>query len=175
MPPALQTTLITASFAVLGIVITQLYNRNIALRAELKGKKQKIYAKYINFLVKAVRGEYEGKDDVILEELKSYFPELLTYASNDVIKNTADFMQHFYNPNEDETKQSVIGLELFGDLIIAIRNDLGHKKFRDFLKWHDIPRIWITDIDKYLPTDQHTPRGNHTKPKPIFDGSRKEV
>ena len=82
MSPALQTALITAGFAVLGIIITQLYNRNAALRAELKSKKQKLYAEFIQFLFKVVRDEYEGDSDEIVKKLKDYYPKLLTYGSN---------------------------------------------------------------------------------------------
>jgi hypothetical protein len=168
MNSALQTALITAGFAILGIIITQLYARNNSLRAEIKNKKQKLYGEFILFLFMVIRGEFDGEPDDITKKLKEYFPKLLTYASNEVIKNTGDFMQHFYNPVGEETKQGVIALELVGDLIISIRNDLGHKKFTDLMKWHDIARIWISDIDNYLPSTDKTPRGNHTIPKPIF-------
>ena len=80
-------------------------------------------------------------------------------------------MQHFYNPNDDEKKQGILALQLFGDLIIAIRNDLGHKKFTDIMKWYDIARMWITDIDQYLPPEDRKQRGTHSLPKPIFDNS----
>lgn len=171
MNPALQTTIFTAIFAILGIVITQLYARNNALRAELKTKKQKLYGEFILFLFTVIRGDHDGGEDEIVKKLKAYFPKLLTYASNEVIKNTGDFMQHFYNPRDDPSKQGVIALELVGDLILAIRNDLGHKKFADLMKWHDVARIWITDIDTYLPRNERTPRGTHTKPKAIFSDS----
>ena len=161
----LQTTILSAIFAIAGIIITQLYVRNGNLRAELKSDKQKLYGEFILFLFKTIREEFDDSNQ-ITNELKGYFPKLLTFASDEVIKNTGDFMQHFYNPKADGNQQSIRALELVGDLILSIRNDLGHKRLKSFMKWHDITRVWIRDIDIFIPKNQRTPRGSHKGPSP---------
>ncbi len=157
--------------SLLGILLSQSYSKNLNLRTELKAKKQKLYSDFIVFLYDIYSGSDDTDSDETAKRLKKYFPKLLTFASNEVIKSAGDFMQHIYKFDQEasdkgDTTWNIASMEYFGDLILAIRNDLGHKKFTEIMKWHDVARLWITDIDQYVPSNERTPRARHSGPKP---------
>lgn len=163
--------LLTGVSGLFGILLTQSYSKNQALRSELKNKKQRLYSDFISFIYPIYTGSGTTDGDTTVVKLKEYIPKLLSFASNEVIKSTGDFMQHIYKYNQvsvdsGDTTWNIASMEYFGDLMIAIRNDLGHKKFTQIMKWHDIARIWITDIDCYVPKNEQTPRSYHPGPKP---------
>ncbi len=171
MNPEIWVVVLTGFSGLLGILLTQSYSKNANLRAELKNKKQKLYSEFIVFLYKIYSGTEEIGEDEVASKLKQYFPKLLTFASNEVIKNTGDFMQHIYKFDQEaadsgDATWNIQSMEYFGDLILAIRNDLGHKKFLEVMKWHDVARLWITDIDQYIPKAEQTPRSRHVGPSP---------
>lgn len=171
MESQIWVVILTGLSGLLGILLSQSYSKNTALRAELKNKKQRLYAEFIDFLYRIYSGDEEFGEEDVASKLKAYIPKLLTFASNEVIKHTGDFMQHVFKfdqaaSDRGDTTWNILSMEYFGDLILAIRNDLGHKKFTEMMKWHDVARLWITDIDQYVPQTEKTPRALHKGPKP---------
>ncbi len=170
MNTSIWIVLLTGLSGLLSILLTQSYTKNAGLRADLKNKKQALYSGYVKFLYDTYSGSNKLDNENIVETLKNYFPKILTFASNEVVKCTGDYMQHLYKYDQSQadagdTSWNINSMEYFGDLILAIRKDLGHKKFGQIMRWHDVARIWITDIDTYIPKTEQTPRGTHNGPR----------
>ncbi len=171
MSSTLWVAVLSGLSSILVVLLTQAYSKNASLRADLKGKKQKLYADYVGFLYTAYSESVVPDTDKMVATFKSYFPKLFTFASNEVITNAGDFMQHIYKYDSSAAERgdqtwNIESMEYFGDLILAIRKDLGHKRFNQIMKWHDIARLWITDIDTYVPEQERTPRAVHNGPRP---------
>lgn len=86
-------------------------------------------------------------EEEIVEQMREFNQKLLLTASNKVFLTYGDLMQNFYN-NSQDTKQTMM---LLGELILTMREDLGHKDWMNNLYWFDAVRPWIKDIYKYTP------------------------
>lgn len=99
--------------------------------------------------------------------LRDYNQKMLLTASNKVFLIYGDLMQNFYL-NAHDTK---ITMNLLGELILAMREDLGHKDWLITLYWFDSIRPWIKDINKYIPKKYQGIRGQYNKKvSPIAKG-----
>lgn len=167
------TAIWVAIIGILGVLLQQSYARNSELRTELKSKKQDLYSDFIVFIynVQSNAKTYEPKE--LINKYQEYNPKILTYASNDVIKCFGDYMQHAYSFSKEladkgDTSWNINSGEYFGDLILAIRKDLGHSRWWQVMKWYDASRLWVTDIKNFLPEKDRVNRFNHTGPHPII-------
>ena len=171
-------TIWVALIGVLGILLQQSYAKNASLREGLKSKKQRLYQDFIVFLynVQSNTTKYEG--DELVKTYQEYYPKILTFASNEVVKCFGDYMQHVYSFNKELSEKgdkswNVNSGEYFGDLVIAIRKDLGHSKWWQVMKWFDISRLWVVDINNFVSASDRKNRGTHTGPRPIISKEKK--
>jgi hypothetical protein len=162
-----------ALIGILGILLQQSYSKNMSLREGLKNKKQKLYQDFIIFLYNVQSNAKKYEADELVKTYQDYYPKILTFASNEVVKCFGDYMQHVFSFNKEladkgDASWNINSGEYFGDLILAIRKDLGHNKWWQYMKWYDSSRLWLSDINIYLPESDKKNRGTHNGPHPII-------
>lgn len=74
--------------------------------------------------------------------------EFSLIGSDDVVRAFNSMMQHIYSMEHNPERQSTILMRLWGELLLAIRKDVGNFKTR--LTAKDMLRNQIKDIDEYF-------------------------
>lgn len=119
---------ITVLIALLGALITFAGNLQIQIRNEQKPKKTEMYDKVINFFLDSILADKLGQQPKNEAELVQGFaemtPDLILWASDDVLNLYIKFRQ-MANSNVQDSLNSP--LLLFGQLLLAMRKDLGHQ------------------------------------------------
>lgn len=119
---------ITALVALLGALITFAGNLQIQIRNEQKPKKTEIYDKVINFFFDSILASKLGRQPKSEEELIQGFaemtPDLILWASDDVLNLYIEFRQMASSDLQNSPNSPIL---LFGQLLLAMRRDLGHQ------------------------------------------------
>lgn len=119
---------ITVLITLVGALITLAGNLQIQIRNEQKPKKIEIYDKVIKFFFDSIFAGKLGQNPKSQEELAKGFadmtPDLILWASDDVLNLYIKFRQIKENNIEDITQNPIL---LFGQLLLAMRKDLGHQ------------------------------------------------
>jgi len=131
-------------------------NQNIKQR--LSQKKEELYTSFIEFYMELLNSNKKTEEEIV-EKMREFNQKLLLTASNKVFLTYGDLIQNFYN-NSQNTKQT---MRLFGELILVMREDLGHKDWMNSLYWFDSVRPWIKDINKYTPEKYRGLRRHYNK------------
>lgn len=122
---------ITILIALLGTLITFSGNFLIQVRNEQKPKKIEIYDKVIKFFFDSILASKLGKKPKTEEELIQGFadmtPDLILWASDDVLNLYIKFRQITNNNMQDSSSNPIL---LFGQMLLAMRKDLGHQNKR---------------------------------------------
>jgi len=122
---------ITILIALLGALITFASNLQIQIRNEQKPKKTEIYDKVINFFFDSILATKLGREPKSQEELVQGFadmtPDLILWASDDVLNLYIQFRQMATNNINDSSRNPIL---LFGQILLAMRKDLGHQNKR---------------------------------------------
>ena len=146
--------------AILGIIsalllarVQSLMSENAKLREELNTEKHKVYVDLASFLREVLDQDFKGDVVAKTRELNG---KIIFLASNKVLKAFGDLMQNIYeNSNLDsELKKERNGfrsLKLYGELIVAIREDLRIDRKWHRVSWADILRPNINNLNEYLP------------------------
>ena len=115
---------ITILIAFLGGIITFTGNYQLQIRNEQKDDKVETYKKLIKFFfesIYAIKLDKEPKTEKeIVDTLYDITPDLIFWASDEVLKLYIDFREI----GQNYPKDSIL---LFGQMLIAIRKDLGHQ------------------------------------------------
>jgi hypothetical protein len=133
--------------ALLGAVITFAGNLQIQIRNEQKPKKTEIYDKLIrlffDFLLAQKLGRKPKTEEELIQTFADITPNLILWASDDVLRLYEEFQQMASSKTQYPSKNSIF---TFGQILIAIRKDLGHqnKKIDERL----ILGTFINDIEK---------------------------
>ena len=118
---------ITILIALFGALITFAGNFQIQIRNEQKPKKTEIYDKVINLFFDIIMASNLGRQpksqEKLVEELAEITPDLILWASDDVLKLYIKFRTISNGEVQDTTDTS---FTLFGKLLLAMRKDLGH-------------------------------------------------
>ncbi|BFM39948.1 hypothetical protein [Synechocystis sp. LKSZ1] len=139
---------ITILIALLGTLITFAGNFQIQIRNEQKPKKTEIYDKVINFFFDSILatrlGQQPKKEEeiVIVKELAEMTPDLILWASDDVLNLYIKFRQ-MASSNIQNASSSPISI--FGQLLLAMRKDLGHQNQQ--IDEVSILGIFVNDIE----------------------------
>lgn len=119
---------ITILIALLGTLITFSGNFLIQIRNEQKPKKIEIYDKVIKFFFDSILASKLGQKPKTEEELIQGFadmtPDLILWASDDVLNLYIKFRQITNNNMQDSSSNPIL---LFGQMLLAMRKDLGHQ------------------------------------------------
>lgn len=133
--------------AFLGVQWKTSAKENQDLKLKLSSKKEELYTRFIQLYMDVMNEKITPENDKIVEKMRELNKEMLLVASNKVFLTYGDLMQNFFR-SPDDTKQSI---RLFGELILAMREDLGHKDWKNHLYWFDSIRPWIKDSADYTP------------------------
>lgn len=120
---------ITILIALVGTLITFAGNLQIQIRNEQKPKKVEIYDKAIKFFFDSILatklGQNPKTEDELVKGLAEMTPDLILWASDDVLNLYIKFRQTTNNNNMQESSNNAI--LLFGQMLLAMRKDLGHQ------------------------------------------------
>lgn len=148
--------------AFLGIKWQTAAAENKSLKERLTPDKQKLYEDIIEFISNYLREGADPKQDLFKTRMISLEKRLSLIASNAVLIAFADWMQNFFDNSPNETKARR-GLILYGNIILAMRADLGHKEWRRPLYWFDPVRLWLKDIRDILPSKYRETRSEESR------------
>jgi hypothetical protein len=70
--------------------------------------------------------------------MQQYNEQMILTGSNDVLKAYGDLMQSFYQQNSNSTEMFL----LMGELLLAMRKDLGHSGRSNSLEWFEPMRMF---------------------------------
>lgn len=120
---------ITILIALLGTLITVSGNLQIQIRNEQKPKKTEIYDKFINlflgYLLAAKLGKEQKNEEELIKSLAEITPDLILWASDEVLSLYIKFRQMADGSLKKSSEDNP--MLLFGQLLLAIRKDLGHQ------------------------------------------------
>jgi len=131
---------------------------NESLKQKLSEKKEKLYGEWINFYMSLILSP--EKKNKVPEKMQKFNELMLLTASNKVLLAYGDLMQSLYKTGGNEPKQT---LWMIGELIVAMREDLGHKDFMNSIFWGDTVRPWMKDAEIFLPKNKRGLRRVYSK------------
>jgi hypothetical protein len=138
---------ISILLALFGALITFAGNLHIQIRNEQKPKKIEIYDRLIKLFFDTIFANKIGKKPKSEDELIKCFadmtPELILWASDDVLNLYITFRQISTSDPRINPSNPVI---LFGQMLLAIRKDLGHQN--NNINESFILGTFVNDLDK---------------------------
>lgn len=147
--------LITASATILVSVFVTVYNkrwdRNRQIKEKQREKKIPAYedfSKFVFQILLATKMDEEISEEKMMESMMEFIHHIIIWGSDDFIQSFGEWKTEIQG--SDDTQASPLGqLAFFEDLILAMRRDLGHED--EEFERGDLLRLFITDIDDYLP------------------------
>lgn len=149
----LQNILPTLLVVTTGLVTWFLKDKSEKLkyqREKLIEEKRQNYEKILEPIIRSLAGT-KNKTEMTkaIKQIQSFDYkktafQLMLFGSDSVVKAYNEFFQYLYQ-NESNVDPHEM-LRIFGEVILAIRIDLGNSKTK--LKEKDMLRFMITDIDK---------------------------
>lgn len=148
---SIQTGIITALPIILVAIVGYFANQSLetkrSVEQAMRPRKLELYDDFLKFIMRIFGNEKVNKrptDDDMMKFFVTKTPELMTFASNNVIEKWGKLRVSLSDENtKDEQKMFIVE-----DLFRAIRSDLGHSR-RGSHKG-DILRLFINDIDEHL-------------------------
>ncbi|MFZ1258454.1 MAG: hypothetical protein WAQ25_03210 [Candidatus Saccharimonas sp.] len=148
---SIQTGIITAIPIILVAIVGYFANQSLetkrSVEQAMRPRKLELYDDFLKFIMRIFGNEKVNKrptDDDMMKFFVTKTPELMTFASNNVIEKWGKLRVSLSDENtKDEQKMFIVE-----DLFRAIRSDLGHSR-RGSHKG-DILRLFINDIDEHL-------------------------
>ena len=141
---------ITILVALLGALITFVGNYQLQIRNEQKEKKVETYKRLMELFFESLYASKLGKEpkneEEIINVLYDITPELIFWASDDVLKLYIDFRKVAKDNIQSSPSDSIF---LFGKMLIAIRKDLGHQNSN--INEKSILSIFINDVENLSP------------------------
>lgn len=149
--PELGAGLIVASATVIVSVISVIFSKRqeqrVEIESQLREKKIPIYEEIINFIFRITFSERLEKKQPSEKEMIKFFTDttrnLVIWGSHDMIKAFTKFREEIASISEGNRKPVDI-LICVENLLIAIRNDLGHRHKK--IKRGEILRLYVNDI-----------------------------
>ena len=157
--PAVVGSLLTAFSAVIAVVIGQHWQQKLQLRQTHRDEMLPLYAKFVNQIRQAgdtthkERATGDPGDPTVFPETAKFLEEfkytLLLRGPAPVIKAVHRFGQAADELDVNADEKDPSALLAYEALLRAIRDDLGHDD--SSLKEGDLLRLFVTDIDDFLP------------------------
>lgn len=146
----IKTAVLTGIPVILVAVVGFYANKSIetkrAVEQAMRPKKLELYTEFNRFFMSIFANEKVAKkpaDDDIMKFFSDKTPELITFASNEVIEKWGKLRVGLEAAPANEAKMFLVE-----EMLKAIRTDLGHGR-RGFHKG-DILRLFVNDIDNFL-------------------------
>ena len=143
---ALVAAMATVLVSVLGVVLARFLERRRQIEVEIRQRKIPMYRKMVQGLISGLLNTKNG-DTTELEALfTSLTPQLITWASDDVITAWNRFKR-----SSGEVESDPMGVMFkFEEILTAVRADLGHKS-GDLAKG-ELLGLFVNDIHEHLPS-----------------------
>lgn len=120
---------------------------NESLKQQLNSKKEALNTDFVDLFMTVLVAKEKPTQAELGEKMQQYNKEMILTGSNDVLQAYGDLMQSFYQDNNDPAEM----LKLMGELMLAMRKELGHNKESNTLQWFDPMRPWLKDISTMMP------------------------
>jgi len=154
LPKEVLAPIIAGCFTVLVSLITvylsKYLERKSTIEQEQRPKKVEIYQELIHSILSLMPSQDSKQkpmtQEQMIEFLKKFTEVVIICGSNDVILAWSNWRKKLIEADPQKSLELLLDLE---NLIIAIREDLGHKKGN--IKQKDILRMFINDIDTAIP------------------------
>ena len=124
-----------------------------AVEESLRGKRRKTYTEILDpyirlFAELKTKGPNQALKKIISYDYKKTAFDLILFGSDEVVRAHNNLMKHFYEAEAKGTQDTKEMMSLWGNLLLAIRKNLGNKKTK--LDEFDMLRAMIKDIDNFL-------------------------
>ncbi|MFG1812092.1 hypothetical protein [Streptomyces sp. NPDC049040] len=134
----------TIIVAVATLVVRRYVERRKAIQDEIRAGKIPVYSRLVGGLMATIlNGNSENNADDIVTLLREVTPDLVTWASDDVLVAWARFKREVQSAT-----QSVDAVFEFEKLLLAIRRDYGHSGSK--MTEGQLLALFINDVDEQL-------------------------
>ena len=140
---ALLAPALAATVALLGVLYRWERERRLGIERQLSEHKSRAYITLMEIFFDLMKGVRAGKpipEKKLIGRMIDANKELVLYGSDEVVQIYQDWLE------KSRKGEQLAGLTWFGDLIIAIRRDMGHSKTK--ITSDDVLRQFITDYDE---------------------------
>ena len=140
----------TVFVSVLSIVLGKAYESRELIKKEHREKKIPVYEDLIRFMFRILMGKKTGDQPTekeILDFMSDFTQHIMVWGSDDVLASWVRWRRAAIDEQEIQ-KHPMKLLFLYEDLILTIREDLGHKNKN--IGKSDVLALFINDIDQYL-------------------------
>ncbi|MBL1083079.1 hypothetical protein JK359_13980 [Streptomyces actinomycinicus] len=144
------TAMATVLVTVATLVIGRYLERRKSVEAEIRASKIPVYTRLVSGLMRTVMNPDSSNADEVAQFLREITPDLITWASDDVLLAWSKFKREAQVLAAEDTIFS------FEELLSAIRRDFGHSGRQ--VKEGDLLALFINDIDEQL-TRRRAQRG----------------
>ncbi|MFI0515366.1 hypothetical protein ACH3Y9_34040 [Streptomyces sp. WSLK1-5] len=135
---AMATVLVTVATLVMGRYL----ERRKTIEAEIRASKIPVYTTLVSGLMRTVMNPGSSSEDEVVQFLREITPNLITWASDDVLLAWSKFKREAQILPSEDTVFS------FEELLSAIRRDFGHGGRQ--MQEGDLLALFINDIDEQL-------------------------
>lgn len=144
---ALVAAMATVLVSVLGVVLARYFERRRQIEVEIRERKVPMYKDMVQGLLDGLLKSEDGDTARFEAVIADLTPQLVTWASDDVIKAWIHFKRRAAEAEADPIS-AMFGFE---HVLRAVRADLGHKSGN--LAKGDLLGLFVNDIDEYLPSE----------------------
>ncbi|MEU1597536.1 hypothetical protein ABZ468_33005 [Streptomyces sp. NPDC005708] len=145
------TAMATVLVTVATLVIGRYLERRKAVEAEIRASKIPVYTRLVSGLMRTAMNPDSSNADEVAQFLREITPDLITWASDDVLLAWSKFKREAQVLASEDTIFS------FEELLTAIRRDFGHSGRQ--VQAGDLLALFINDIDEQL-ARRRTQRGH---------------
>jgi hypothetical protein len=144
--PTVAAASVTAMATIIGAIITLLvgryFERRKTIEDDIRSKMIPLYSALVKGFLAVFNAGQDGQAQTAQEFFEEVTPDLLTWASDDVLLEWSRFKRSIGKVPDDEVPF------LFEKLLVAIRRDYGHSGKN--VTEGDILGLFITDIDEAI-------------------------
>ena len=131
----------------IGYAVRASQQKKLEVEKALEEDKRDLYKRFVALLFNMLDDARKQQTDVRKYERKmiELTRDMTIYASDEVLKLYIEFRTMAFNRVHESSPTRFMGW--MGDIIVAIRKDLGHTMTKISSK--DVLKTFITDVDKY--------------------------
>ncbi len=146
---ALVAGITTVLASVLTPVVSKQWERRRQVQQEQREHKLRLYKEFLEFWLRVVVGDKTGVAEVSEKETldfqTTFTQKLILWGADDVVRKCAQFAKSFASSETQPTHAQPEQLERFGELLAAVRLDVGHKN--QDLEPADLLALLVTHSD----------------------------